>query len=53
MHIEETDIYVCICNYTHYLPYVYIAALENVCQELAHSNSGNNARNVSASQHAN
>lgn len=46
----ETDVYTSMCNYTRYLAYIYAGALENVCQELAHSNSGNDAWNVSASQ---
>lgn len=32
-----------VCDYKHYLTYIYVVALENVCQELAHSDSGKNA----------
>lgn len=48
--VWETDVYTPMCNYTHYLAYIYVAALENVCEELTRSNSGNDAWNVSASQ---
>lgn len=49
LSVWEADVRTSVCNYKHYLTYIYVAALENVCQELAHSNL-KNSRNVSASQ---
>lgn len=48
--VWETNVCTFMCNCIHYLGYIYVAALENVSQELAHSNSGNDAWNFSASQ---